>query len=369
MNIGIDARLYRQTGVGRYLQNLIHELAVLDTANNYYIFLGRDDYFSFERINPRWKKILLDVKWHTFKEQLVVAFVMSKYKLDVAHFPYFNVPFNYSGRFLLTIHDLIIDHFDTGRASTLPLPLYKFKRLVYKYNLARSIARASALTAISETTKKEIVDHYQVPKDKIIVTYDALDSDFLRRQKTQHTANYFNFQYILYVGNAYPHKNLENLVEALKLIRKERPVKLVLAGNDQYFFPRLRKFVEKNNLTDQVVFFGQADNEQLINLYSYARCLVFPSFMEGFGLPNFEALSCDCLPVISEIKVFGEIWGSDLPSFNPYDISDMAKQILFILKLDKRQYQDQVSLAKKRLKLYSWKNTAATTLKLYESII
>jgi glycosyltransferase involved in cell wall biosynthesis len=367
MRIGIDARLYSQTGVGRYIQNLTRELAVIDSENSYLIYLRKRDYFDFKLPNRRWTKRILDVAWHTIQEQFIVPYVFLRDKIDVAHFPYFNVPIFYPKNYLLTIHDLIVDHFDTGRASTYSYPLYKIKRIGYKLSLSSGIKRAGAISAISETTKKEIIDHYHVPDGKITITYDALDRAFseLAKQKPQ---SFYSFPYILYVGNAYPHKNLERMIDAFVIVLKKQPIKLILAGNDNYFYPRLKLYVQKLGLLENIIFFGEADDRELINLYNNALCLVFPSLMEGFGLPNLEAIACGRLSVISDIPAFHEVWGDKLIYFNPLDPDDIANKILDIINLPKDEYDRKVKKAKQRLQDFSWKKTGVTTLKLYEQI-
>jgi len=368
MRIGIDARLYSQTGVGRYIQNLIRELAAVDNENNYLIYLGKKDYSSFKLPNERWIKRILNVAWHTIQEQFIVPCVFLQDKIDVAHFPYFNVPIFYPKKYLLTIHDLIVDHFDTGRASTYSYPLYKIKRIGYKLSLSLGIKRAGAIAAISETTKKEIVDHYHVSDRKITITYDALDSAFSELLAKQKPQSFYRFPYILYVGNAYPHKNLERMIDAFLIVRKKQPIKLILVGNDSYFYPRLKLYIQKLGLLENIIFFGEADNRELINLYNNALCLVFPSLMEGFGLPNLEAVACGRLPVVSDIPAFREIWGNKLTYFNPLDPDDIANKILDVMKLPKDQYDSKVKKAKQRLQDFSWKKTGVTTLKLYEQI-
>lgn len=368
MRIGIDARLYTQTGVGRYLKNLISQLAIIDPENDYIIYLRSREYDAVSIPSSKWQKRKLDIPWHTIKEQLILPRLLLKDNLDIAHFPYFNVPVFYSGKYLLTIHDLIVDHFDTGRASTLPYPLYAVKRLGYKTSLTLGIKRASWITAISKTTKQEIIDHYGVSEHKITVTYDALDTKFMKTVKSQKAKNYYNFPYILYVGNAYPHKNLERLIKALIIIREKKDIKLVLAGDDKYFYPRLRDFVIKFGLESEVIFFGDADDCELVNLYTHARCLIFPSLMEGFGLPNFEAIACGKLPVMSDIPVFKEIWADKVNYFDPYEETDIATKILSVIMLTNNEYQKELEILKKRLNDFSWKKTAQATLKIYEKI-
>ncbi|MBI4991200.1 glycosyltransferase family 4 protein [Candidatus Gottesmanbacteria bacterium] len=369
MRIGIDARLYTQTGVGRYIRNIIAELSLLDNENEYIIYLRNQEYDLVKLPTENWQKKIINIPWHTVKEQLILPSLLLKDNLDVVHFPYFNVPIFYPQKYLLTIHDLIVDHFDTGRASTLPYPFYLLKRFGYKISLTRGIKKASLITAISHTTKQEIIDHYNVAKDKITVTYDALDIKFLETAKKHKAKNYYSFPYILYVGNAYPHKNLERLVMAFPKLKKIFPnIKLVLAGEDKFFYPRLKQFGKENNLEQEIIFFGNADDSQLFNLYSFSKCLVFPSLMEGFGLPNLEALACGILPVVSDIPVFREIWGDRLSYFDPYNIEDMAGKIQHVLQLSHGEYQKAVLHAQKRIEDFNWKKTALATLKIYEMI-
>lgn len=368
MRIGIDARLYAQTGVGRYLRNLIAHLQIIDQKNDYIIYLRSQEFDLVSDKNKKWQKRKVDIPWHTVSEQIKFPFILSQDSLDVAHFPYFNVPVLYPGKYLLTIHDLIVDHFDTGRASTLPYPFYFLKRLGYKTSLSLAVKKAKIITAISNSTKKEIMDHYGVENDKIILTFDALDEKFSLIAKNKKKENYYDFPYILYVGNAYPHKNIERLIGAFKIIRESKNIKLVLAGDDDYFYPRLKKFAKSIGLERETIFFGEANDSELVNLYSNALCLVFPSLMEGFGLPSLEAVACGVLPVMSDIAVFRELWGNHLNFFDPNNEKNMAEEILRVISLDKSSYLAEVADLKKTVEKFSWRKTAQITLMVYEKI-
>ncbi len=368
MRIGIDARLYSQTGVGRYIRNLLRTLAKINKSDEFYIYLNNPEYNDFHEPSSKWHKILLDLQWHSIQEQIIIPLRFIQDKLDVAHFPYFNVPVFYPGKYLLTIHDLIVDHFDTGRASTLPLILYKLKRLAY-YIISRiGVRRASFIAVISQTTKQEVIEHYGKNKP-VLLTYDAIDSHFTELVKTRTPEKYYDFDYILYVGNAYPHKNLERLVDALALIKKDNKIKLVLAGNDEFFFPRLKKYVERRGLQEDIIFFGNANDEQLIGLYYFAKCLAFPSLMEGFGLPNLEAVLCGCIPVVSNIPVFKEIWADILPMFDPCDITKMRRMLVKTINMNDREKSVILEKAKKITSGYTWEKTAQMTLDLYQRIV
>ena len=268
----------------------------------------------------------------------------------------------------MTVHDLIIDHFDTGRASTLPFSLYKMKRLGYKAVVSQAMRRSSLIAAISRSTKKEVMEHYHIRSDKIKVTYDALDENFLSNVKKQKPDAFYKYQYLLYVGNDYQHKNLETLISAFGKYFKDSELKLILVGGDDFFYSRLKQFVSTLGLEQQIIFYGKADDKELVNLYSNARLFVFPSLMEGFGLPNLEALVCGCLPVVSDIPVFREIWQDKLTYFNPHDIDSIGQVILSALEINSSDYNKQVEKAKAIVDKFRWLDTARKTLILYSSI-
>ncbi len=172
MKIGIDARLWSQTGVGRYTQELVANLAKIDKENQYVLFLDRQS-SNIKAPGPNFQIKTLDIRWHSLKEQLVMPFILWEEHLDLVHFPYFSVPIFYPGKFIVTIHDLILDHFDTGKASTLPWFIYKIKHLGYKLIMWVALNRAVKVITVSENTKKEIMDHYQIRPEKIEVTYES----------------------------------------------------------------------------------------------------------------------------------------------------------------------------------------------------
>lgn len=368
MRIGIDARLYSQTGVGRYIRSIISELSTLDNKNEYIIYLNSNESSLINIKNNKWTKKVINLEWHSLKEQFVMPGILNDDRLDIVHFPYFNVPVFYTGKYILTIHDLIIDHFDTGKASTRAYPLYKLKRFGYKISMTRAIHAAKALIAISQTTKDEIIDHYRVDADSINITYDALDGSFRKIADTRTPLKLFSSPYVLYVGNAYPHKNLNRLIDSFSMISKTKHYSLVLAGDDPYFYPRLQQYVRRKRMDSEIIFFGYANDSQLFDLYSYCSCLVFPSLMEGFGIPNLEAVYCNKLPVISDIPVFREIWGNDVEYFDPENTSQMAAKILSVLSLSKTEYSRKVALGKRHLSGYHWRKTAEKTLAIYNKV-
>lgn len=366
MKIGIDARLIDETGVGRYIRNLISELGAFDTTNQYVVFLSKKSFAAFDLPNARWKKVMADVHWHTVAEQLVMPKLFAAEKPDLIHIPYHNPPILYRGRIVITIHDLTILHFNTGKATTLPLPLYAIKRLGYWLELWVGLRKAAAIIAVSEVTKCEIVDHFGIAAHRIHVTLEGVD------KKISHAVGQpkkvINDPYVLYVGNAYPHKNVGFLIDAFyAYVNHMRPgsrSKLVLVGSDDYFYRRLKKIVAASSFSEHVIFFGPADDAQLISLYANARAFVFPSLMEGFGLPALEALSLGCPVLVSDIPIFHEIVGAFATYFDPHNISDLATRLAAVFEGNSRP---QTQPARALLDRYSWAKMAKETHDIYES--
>ena len=145
MKIGIDARLIRETGVGRYTSNLIKYLQRIDHKNDYVLFVRSQDLDEIKKWsmeNGQWKMVAIDIPWHSIKEQVQFTEILNREKLDLVHFPYFSVPISYNRPFVITIHDLILHHYPTGKASTLPFPFYVLKVIGYKYLIRKASENA-----------------------------------------------------------------------------------------------------------------------------------------------------------------------------------------------------------------------------------
>lgn len=362
MRIGIDCRLWNQTGVGRYIRNLVMQLATIESKNTYVLFFKLDEFETVVVPSKNFEKKLADIPWHSVKEQTEFPHILHKEKLDLMHFPYFSYPLWYKGKFVITIHDLILDHFPTGKATTLPLPFYALKRYAYHYVISQATKKAAKIIAVSKATKQEILEHYQVDVKKISVTYEGIDEETVVKKTEKIDVK---LPYFLYVGNAYPHKNLERLIEAISLM--EKGANLILVGKEDYFYARLRKVVERTNATERIFFYQHITDKQLAFLYQHALALVAPSLMEGFGLPLIEAMANRCLVVASEIPAFLEVCQDAALYINPYDSADIARVLTMVVDGKIPHIQGKKEKGLMQTRLFSWKKMARETLEIYES--
>lgn len=174
MNIVIDARLYgpRNTGNGRYTQNLIENLAKIDSRNQYQILL-RKEFFNDVKLPNNFNKVLADFKHYSFEEQIKIPFLLYRLKPDLVHFPHFNIPLFYFGKYIVTIHDLIMHKFTTGAATTRKFPMYQIWRVGYHLSFMKAVYGSIKIITPSFAVKNEIVSCYKINPKKVEVTYEG----------------------------------------------------------------------------------------------------------------------------------------------------------------------------------------------------
>jgi glycosyltransferase involved in cell wall biosynthesis len=373
MKIGIDGRLWGETGVGRYIRNLVTELSVIDKTNEYVLFVRKRDYenIKFQISNFKFQIKIADVRWHTIDEQIRLPNILSSENLDLVHFPYFSVPIAYKKPYVITIHDLIINHFPTGKASTLPFPLYSLKRLGYKLIVAHALRDAKKIIVPSNSVRDDLLATYKIAEEKIAVTHEGVEEVLSSKYKVFREKEKYT-KYFLYVGNAYPHKNLERLIEAFGMLCDSSPkvqnddVKLVLVGKDDYFYQKLSEKLKRRSIKN-IVIINNVNDEELASFYQGALALVAPSLMEGFGLPVLEAMANKCLVAASDIPSFREVAGEAAVYFDPYSISDIKNNLVKVTGMDKIQKEKHIKAGGERVKLFSWRKMAEETLEIYES--
>lgn len=379
--IGIDARFYGPLGkgLGRYTQEIVDQVTVRDTKHQYVIFLGKDNFDEYTPPNKHVTKVLADIPWYGLAEQRQLPRLIRQEQIDLMHFPHFNIPVFCPVPFVVTIHDLILTKFPTTRATTLGPLKYFIKNLAYRFVINRAVRKAERVIAVSNFTKQDIQEQFGIPEKKIVMIYEgvaklehAVDSTYTSKLKSKEVlSNYCILEpYLLYVGNAYPHKNLESLVSVfLKLQPKYPHLKLVLVGKDDYFYLRLKEFVhQQTGETSSIIFPGYVPDRDLQTLFSRAAAYVFPSRYEGFGLPPLEAMSRGCPVVSSDATCLPEILGTAAVYFDPTKEASMRTAIMSVLD-DAKLRQTLITVGYSQIKNYDWTTAAQATINVYNSIL
>ena len=177
--------------------------------------------------------------------------------------------------------------------------------------------------------------------------------------------------YFVYVGNAYPHKNLDRLVKAIVLLNKnkEKAVILKISSSRNIFTERLEKLIAKYNAQKYVKLLGYVPDEKISELYRKSVAFVFPTLSEGFGLPPMEAINAGTLVVQSDIPVLKEVYAESTIYFNPMDVNSIVDSLDSLLTIDGRERKNKIMFAQNFIKKYSWLKMAKETLKVYKKSI
>jgi len=186
----------------------------------------------------------------------------------------------------------------------------------------------------------------------------------------------FNSLYFIYTGNAYPHKNLERAIAAIVILNKENfiksktkeKVKLLIVTSRNVFAERLERTIKKLGATEYVELLGFVQDEKLRTLYENSVGFIYPSLVEGFGLPGLEAMNARTILVASDIPVFREIYGKHAIYFDPKDVISIKAALEKTLLLTKVEAAAMIKGNKEFIKRYSWEKMARETLSVYESI-
>lgn len=369
MKIGIDARFFGPfgKGLGRYTEKVVKGLEKIDSENEYVIFLRSENFDDYTPAQKNFTKKKADFSWYSLEEQTKLPRLLDQHNFDLVHFPHFNVPLLYRKPFVVTIHDLIIMHFPTKRATTLGPVKYALKQFGYRRVINHAVKDSSHVITVSEFSKKDITKHFAITENSVSVTYQSTFENEGNVAPFENLSKKFNIPqpFFLYVGNVYPHKNIERGLKAFKAFQKNNPeVHFVLVGKEDYFFKRTKEFVKDMGIPN-VIFTGFVDDEELNGLYASAEIYFFPSLYEGFGLPPLEAMSHG-LPVVSSNKTcMPEILGEAAEYFDPEDVDNIAENLERVYA-DRDLQKNMSENSLKQVQKYSWEQCAKETLEVYK---
>jgi glycosyltransferase involved in cell wall biosynthesis len=376
MKIGIDASLVvgEKAGVGFYEASLVKALAAIDPRNDYvlypffyYIFDPRfkelkspAPNFSvrFDRLPERWIRYL----W--FRSAIPKHLLIGK--IDVLHSTTYCCPRRHSGKLVMTIHDVSFLHFPEYHTEA--------NRVHCLNGTLEGAISADRIIAISEHTKKDLVEYFNVPDERIAVTPLAARSEFHPRPQDQVRERVrknwgLDEPYILSVGTLEPRKNIRRLIGAFCSLPPEIAGKysLVVAGGKGWLSSEIYKFVSDMGAESRVRFLGYVPDAELPWLYCGATCFAYPSLYEGFGMPPLEAMASGVPVITSNTSSLPEVVGDSGLQVDPGSEDAIREGILKVLLNDElRSSMARNSL--KRAALFSWEKTASETLAVYESL-
>lgn len=361
--IAIDARSL-SSSTGRYMRELLDGLQKLDTDNEYHVIVNPSDESAWAPTNPKWQRHTVSYQPYSLGEQFGFAWFLYQLKADLVHFTMPQQPILYLKKRVTTVHDLTLVHFknvDMNAAA------YAAKQTIFKIMLWLTVHHSKHIIAPSQYTKEDLANYAGLKVSKITVTYEAA-ADFKAKGSDEEVPELKGQDFILYVGNAFPYKNLVRLTEAMQVIKETNPsYKLALAGKPEFFYEQLDKHVRERDLKN-IQLLGYVSDGQLSWLYKHAKAYVFPSLSEGFGLPGLEAMQYGVPIVSSKATCLPEIYGEAAHYFDPESTPAMAQAIRDVLD-DQDLRKRLIANGKTQLAKYSWDKLAKQTLEIYQKVL
>jgi glycosyltransferase involved in cell wall biosynthesis len=375
MHIGIDARMHgpEQGGLGRYIEQLVKHLEKLTGNEQFTIFLRQANWDQYQPSNPRFKKKLADIPWYGWKEQILLPKILRSAGCDLVHFPHWNVPFLYRQPYIATIHDLLLFHYPTRAASTLGPFGYWFKNQAFKKIIFNVAAKAKKIITVSRFSEQDIHQALGVPLDRLSVTYlgSTLSSESNQLASPSLTATFSPTKpYAIYVGVAFPHKNLPGLLRAWKKYQEKYGdnFQLVLVGKKNYFYRQLLENFSTLFAEKKVIYTDFIPDTRLSELYTHARLYIFPSLYEGFGLPPLEAMRYS-LPVLSSNQASLPEILQNAACYTDTTNEDAFAEAIHRNLTDIALRQKLITRGQKLYPQYSWQKLAEETLAIYRNSV
>lgn len=312
--------------------------------------------------------------WKPYWDQFVVPRLIKKYKIDLYHAPSnLGIPICKENlcKMVLTIHDI----------APVVLPEYYKKAsremfLEYQSYPGISARIADKVIAISDSTKNDICNLFDINPEKVKVIYQGVDNKFkpffdknvLKKYQKRYS---FGNNYIIYISEVALRKNHERLIYAFADLRKhisQEFVLLLVGKAHEEFVTPLKKIIQKTGQERSIKFLDFVPDDDLNVLLSFAKLMIYPSLYEGFGLPILEAMACGCPVACSNTSSMPEVADRAACFFDPYDINSISNAIKEVISDDVRR-KKMIKKGLQRAKRFPWTTTQQETFKIYKELL
>lgn len=334
--IGYDAkRLFNNfTGLGNYSRTLLRNLADYYADNAYFLYtpqVVKNEETHFFLNSALFHVHQPQGRFKNWWRLSGVKKDLQKHKIDLFHGLSHEIPLGMHKTgtpSVVTIHDLVFKRY--------PHYFPWADRQIYDRKFRYACRHADRIVAISESTKRDIINYYGVKPEKVEVIYQSVHERFMREKAPKVIEQILRrYQlpehFLLYVGSIIERKNLLNLVKALPQLPGEIRLPLVVVGQGKTYKKQVQSYIRQQGLEKQVIFTA-VDFEDLPGLYQRASAFIYPSYYEGFGIPLMEALFSRTPVVTSNVSSLPEAGGPGASLINPDDPAAIAEAITEILE-------------------------------------
>ncbi len=383
MKIGFDAKraFFNDTGLGNYSRSLLQAIVKQYPEHEYFLYTPKQPsivLLEATQLNTPFiikspQKKMDQYFGGSLWRSLQLGQYLAKDELDVYHGLSHELPFDsyhIEGKKVVTMHDLISFRYPK---------LYPFfDRWMYRQKWMHSCQVADRIIAVSEQTKRDIVQFLGVAAEKIKVIYPTCNpifydySDLIYLQhgffpdERYQILNQLPQQFILYVGSIIERKNLLSLVKAVELLKSKLDVPLVVVGEGKKYKEKVQAYIAEKQLEKQVIFLTDVPTKQLPILYRKAETVVYPSVFEGFGLPLVEALASQTAVIAATGSCLEEAGGPNSIYVEPYNVEAIANAIEQVLT-DEELNNKMVKAGWEYAKQFTPQNMAQQTMDVYKS--
>ena len=375
MKIGfdLDSLTLRSGGIGRYGVNLINHIAkILQAEEEMFVFFHKsfDRSYLNKHKNLKLIKKYTQIKSNVLRKAVFLPISIKRLKLDLFHgVDHIGIPFLYKSKtcqYVVTIHDLITKIYP----HTFPIK----QRIVQNTLLPHILSKADKIIFVSRSTEDDVKKFYPQHAEKVKVIYEGVEPQFYPRSKDEvvEVLNKYkiHFKYFLFLGTLEPRKNIIRLIEAFIRLKQEGNVetRLVITGRKGWLYKEIMEKIQQSPFSQDIVFTGFIDDEDLPFLYSGAEMFLYPSLYEGFGLPVLEAMACGTPVITSNLSSLPEVTGEAGILIDPLKVEEIF-QAMEKLSADKELREELQKKGLERAKLFSWKRAAKETLELYKEML
>lgn len=374
MKIGIEVqRLFRphKHGMDIVALEMIRALQVIDTKNEYYIFVKPDEDRACLRETQNFHIIEISGFNYIFWEQIMLPFYAHKYGLDILHCTSNTAPLISTMPLILTLHDVIFMEKTTGKNTS--SNYQKYGNLYRKWLVPKIVQKCKSVITISEVEKGNIINTLRLKPEAVTVIHNGVSRRF-GLKPSQEVIKEFKIrldlkdEYFLFLGNVEPRKNAKNTVKAFAIFAEKNPtIKLVITGLKASFIENILSEINKLELLDRFVLPGFVNDTTLLVLYSEAKVFLYPSLREGFGLPILEAMAFGIPVITSNISAMPEVAGDAAFMVNPYSIEEITEAMSLAYKNESLR-KEKIALGYNRPNLFTWAKTATKILEIYQKI-
>jgi glycosyltransferase involved in cell wall biosynthesis len=383
MNIAIDIRSLldnKPGGVGRYTFHLLDAFFRNDKTNQYFLFYNsfrkgqnifQEKWGNLPNVHFcafRWPNKILNFClrfFHWPKLDVLISNRTKRTKIDIFFIPNLNfISLSEGVKKIITVHDLSFERYPS---------FFSWKSRFWHWLVEprKLINSCEKIIAVSENTKRDLIELYGISPEKIQVIYSGIEYQYTT-QEIQSVRQKYNLpeHFILFLGTLEPRKNIIGLIQAFEILKEKYKfpnLQLVIVGRCGWSYQKIFRRVRKSRFAQEIRFIDYIEDGEKFAFYKLADLFVYPSFYEGFGFPPLEAAKTGLPVIVSHASSLPEIFGGIAILVNPYNVAEMA-EAMFQCLVNKKLRVEVEKKIDKQLEKFNWERCAEETKRLFEIV-